>query len=247
MRDGRHAALPPALLGALAFWGGILMAGRRYPAEFDWRYMTLSTLLSPRSNPAGYAWAAGGIGCAGVCLVAWTLTMRRRLGHPSASAPLGLWSLGVGSACMALVGFFPQRLAVLPRLHEFLTLLAFAGLCLGSGLLTAQAAEGVLGTRADAVAPRHRVYRAALAGVVAVPVFLAGLAQAYVFYVLPELHWVSLAWRQKGIPLYLSFAFWEWSTCALLFAYLGFLSVAWPMARGGSPTRLGISAINADQ
>ena len=52
--------MPPtpfiALLGVLVFWGGILVAERRYPAEFDWRYMTLSTLISPRRNPAGYVW-----------------------------------------------------------------------------------------------------------------------------------------------------------------------------------------------
>ena len=48
--------MPPtpfiALLGVLVFWGGIAVAERRYPAEFDWRYMTLSTLISPRRNPA---------------------------------------------------------------------------------------------------------------------------------------------------------------------------------------------------
>jgi hypothetical protein len=45
------AALP--LLGVPAFWVGIGIARWCYPAGFDWRHMTLSTLLSPRHNPAG--------------------------------------------------------------------------------------------------------------------------------------------------------------------------------------------------
>jgi hypothetical protein len=30
---------------------------------------------------------------------------------------------------------------------------------------------------------------------------------------------VGLAWRARGAPVYLSFAFWEWATCAVLSAY----------------------------
>jgi hypothetical protein len=57
-------------------------------------------------------------------------------------------------------------------------------------------------------------------------IFLAGLAEACVFYVLPQLHWVNLAWRAQGVPIYLSFAFWEWITCAVLSAYVVLLSLA---------------------
>jgi hypothetical protein len=58
------------------------------------------------------------------------------------------------------------------------------------------------------------------------PILLAGCAQAYIFYVLPDLHWVGLAWRTRGVPVYLSFAVWEWVTCAVLSGYLAILCLA---------------------
>jgi hypothetical protein len=57
----RRASCATAPLGVLAFWGGMLMAARRYPSEYDWRYMTLSSLLSPGRDHAGHLWASGGI------------------------------------------------------------------------------------------------------------------------------------------------------------------------------------------
>lgn len=54
---------------------------------------------------------------------------------------------------------------------------------------------------------------------------LAGGAQAYVFSV-PSLPWVGLAWRARGVPIYLSLAFWEWVTCAVLSGYLAILCLA---------------------
>lgn len=43
-----------ASLGVLAFWGGMLMAERSYPSEYDWRYMTISSLVYGDRNPNGY-------------------------------------------------------------------------------------------------------------------------------------------------------------------------------------------------
>jgi hypothetical protein len=57
------------------------------------------------------------------------------------------------------------------------------------------------------------------------PIVLAAMAQAYVHYALPELRWVSLSWRARGVPVYLSFAFWEWVTCFVLSAYAAILSL----------------------
>jgi hypothetical protein len=60
-----------APLGVLAFWAGLWIAARRYPTEYDWRYMSISNLLYPDRNPDGYQWAWGGlmlcalVGCVG--------------------------------------------------------------------------------------------------------------------------------------------------------------------------------------
>ena len=58
------------------------------------------------------------------------------------------------------------------------------------------------------------------------PLFLAGLTQAYVRYAMPNLLWVNLSWRAQGVPAYLSFACWEWVTCVVLSVYMVGLSLA---------------------
>jgi len=65
-----------------------------------------------------------------------------------------------------------------------------------------------------------------LAGFAVSPILLAAVAQAYVSNALPALPWVSLEWRDRGVPVYLSFAFWEWVTCAVFSLYLLALSRA---------------------
>ena len=47
------------------------------------------------------------------------------------------------------------------------------------------------------------------------PLVFAGLTQAYLALARPELPWVSPAWRSLGVPLYLSFSVWEWSSCVM--------------------------------
>jgi hypothetical protein len=80
-----------------------------------------------------------------------------------------------------------------------------------------------------------------LALLLVAPIVFAGLAQVYVFYVKPELHWVGLAWRTRGVPVYLSFAFWEWMTVVLLSVYLTVLGIVVPIrsgrAHGPAPDR----------
>ncbi len=89
-----------ALLGVLVFWGGILVGERRYPSEFDWRYMTLSTLISPHRNPNGYAWAAGGLILSALSALLWAVALARRRNGVIGQRPRGIWLLEWGSVCM---------------------------------------------------------------------------------------------------------------------------------------------------
>lgn len=75
-----------------------------------------------------------------------------------------------------------------------------------------------------------------LAGVLIAPIVLGGFAQLYVFYLLPQLHWAGLTRRARGVPVYLSFACWEWVTFVLLSVYLSALGVAVraPRSRGAA-------------
>jgi hypothetical protein len=213
-----------ALLGVLAFWGGMFVAKRHFPEEFDWRYMTLTTLLSVKRNPAGCWWANGGIVLSALCVLCWTLALAKCWAEENSGIrPRGTWLLTWGSVCMAFSVLLPGRF---PKEHEILSLLAFFGLCLGMIRLAFHLAERAFRLHAGDPVRRSRLYSATLAGIVGLPILLASLAQAYVFYVLPELHWVSLAWRAQGVPVCLSFAFWEWITCIVISAYLAVLSLA---------------------
>jgi len=217
-----------ALMGVAAFWAGIGLAASRYPAGYDWQYMVVSRLFSPRRDPAGYAWAAGGVVLCSVCLFCWASVLARRqsrAGGPRRGWGWGLAALRLGSLCMAATTVLPDWLARLGKLHELLALAAFGALCLGIVRMTFQ-----LVLQGTAAHDRRRAGAAAIAGAAVAPVLLAGLAQLYVFYALPALHWVNPAWRAAGVWVGYSFAFWEWVTCGVLTAYALVLILA---ARAG--------------
>jgi hypothetical protein len=233
-KHGKHAkgtlrlnSYTTALLGVLAFWAGMLTAERCYPGEFDGRYMMLSALLSPRRNPSGYLWAGGGIIISALCVLAWAVSLLiiQREENVDDESP-GTWLIALGSACMACSIMLLWHLPTFPKEHEVFTVLAFASLCLGIARMAFQTAEQAFRLRAGAATKHARRYGAGFAAVAVLPILMAGFAEAYVFYALPGLHWVDLTWRTRGVPVYLSFAFWEWVTCAVLSVYMLILSLA---------------------
>ena len=121
--------------------------------------------------------------------------------------------------CCALL---PERLVGIPKGHDFLALAAFVGVCIGMAHSTFKAVDRVLGRLGYPVVPgcTQSSSRASRLS----PIVLAVLAQAYVSHALPGLPWVGLAWRARGVPVYLSFAFWEWVTCAVFSVYMVVLS-----------------------
>ena len=217
----RQAIAP---LGVFAFWGGVLMAAWRYPSEYDWRYMTLSSLLSPYRDAPGHLWASGGILLCGLCGFCWAAVLVRGA-QPTGTGerPTGIWLLRLGNFFMMGSAVLPSRLLRVPKGHEIIVLLAFVFLCVGMMSLTFQTVERNFLRRTHRGCGRPRLYAAALAIGAVLPILLAGSIEAYVFYGRPELHWVSLAWRARGIPMFLSFAFWEWITCVVLSVYMATL------------------------
>lgn len=211
-----------ASLGVLAFWGGMVMAGRRYPSEYDWRYITISSLVYGDRNPNGCLWARAGIVLCGLAGLYWTTVLVRKGKQPGiAERPLGAWALGLGYLCMMCCALLPERLGI-PKGHDLLALAAFVGVCIGIVDSTFKAVER--SARLGRVAGSPRLRAGILAGVPLSPIVLAALAQAYVSHALPGLAWVNLAWRARGVPIYLSFAFWEWVTCAVFSVYMVVLS-----------------------
>jgi hypothetical protein len=225
-------AAPP--LGVALFWCGIWIAVRRYPREYDWRYMTLSSLLSSVRDPAGHLWASAGVVACGLCGFCWAAWWLRQSATGGAGAGRSAFRvLPLGYLCMALAAALPGRLLPFPKGHEMLAILAFAGVCYGM-----IGAYRLCFFRPDRAATgRRRWYASALLAAAVSPLVLASFAQAYVFFELPDLPWVNLSWRARGVPVYLSFAFWEWLTCAVLSAYMAVLCLARPGGR--QPESLG--------
>jgi hypothetical protein len=122
-------------------------------------------------------------------------------------------------SCCAVV---PEGRFRVPRGHDFLALAAFVGICVGMALMTFKGIEQSPRVRKLPGSPR--LYAWLLAGFAVSPIAVTAVAQAYVSHALPGLPWVSLAWRERGVPVYLSFAFWEWVTCAVFSLYVLVLS-----------------------
>jgi hypothetical protein len=117
--------------------------------------------------------------------------------------------------CLAV---FPDRLLPVPKGHEILALAAFLGVCIGMMRQLFLAEKGLNGYRSGrTLRPLGAPLQWALP---LVPLVLAGITQAYLALERPGVPWVTPAWRALGIPLFLSFALWEWVSCALFSACL---------------------------
>ncbi len=207
-------------LGLAAFWAGLWMAGHRYSTEFDWRYMTISTLVYPDRNPAGYRWAWGGLTLCALCGLSWTAALIRR--RPQAYAERrgsGLWPLALGYAFMGCCILLAGRPLPIPKVHETLSVSAFVCLCIGLVQRTQHVAQRTLFRWAPGLPGGPGLWASVLAGLAPLPIVIAGVMLVYVAQARPELPWVGIEWRVRQVPLYLSFAFWEWTTCAVFSAY----------------------------
>jgi hypothetical protein len=220
----RQALRTAAPLGVLAFWCGLWIAAELYPSEYDWRYMTISSLLYPDRNPAGYRWAWGGVALCGLGGMCWVgpLFRNRRLAN---AAKVGIWAMGPGYICMVCCALLPARFLHIPRSHDILALAAFVGVCIGTVQLTYYTVDRSTRRRARKFPGLLWIYAGVIAGAALLPLLLLIITQAYVSRALPQLPWVGLEWRQQGIPAYLSFAFWEWMTCVVFSVYTSILSI----------------------
>ncbi len=223
-----RASLVAAPFGVLAFWCGLLMAAQPYPSGYDWRSMSVSHLVSPERNPVGYLWAAGGIAICGLCGLLWVsvLAARSRAYNGVEDRPRGIKALQFGFFFMICAAALPKWLVRIEKGHEALATLAFAGLLVGLVRLTFQTAERTILRSKGGVRGHARLYAFILATTAISPIVLAGMAQAYFYYVPPEFHRVGFSWSVRGWPVILRFAFWEWVTCVVLSAYMVVLCLA---------------------
>jgi len=210
------------LAGLCAFWAGLALATWQFPTAFDWRYMTVSNLFSAKHNPVGYVWGAAGVACCGVMGLCALLSASLSQGRFRAQCPRESVLLSVGFGFMVLAALVPARW-LFAKGHDWLAVIAFLSLCAGlvRGIVLAQL-HGL-----PAGAPYRRLRAVGSASAALWPVAGAALSQAHLAIFKPELPWVTIAWRARGIPLILSFALWEWLTCVTLSVCLVLLAAVW--------------------
>jgi hypothetical protein len=203
-----------ASLLALVF-GGVL-AARQYPGGFDWAYTVASALASQKHNPTGSFWFSGGFILSMVLLWPYVSSLKQSLGLSlSPTAKFAIGALRVGLICGALLA--AERLLIkdlsdwVYKAHEILALLFFLGLYIGVLVLLIQAML------------RQRIYFLPIF-FVAGPLIAIGITQFWLYFNQRDLGWVDTSWREMGIPLWLSFAFWQWLAIGGLWVSMGVLS-----------------------
>ncbi|UCB54611.1 MAG: hypothetical protein JSW45_11830 [Thiotrichales bacterium] len=195
---------------------GAIVAARHYPGGFDWLYTVASALASEKHNPAGSTWFAGSLLLAMVLLWPYVSAAKHnRSLRLSATENSGFIALRTGLICGALLGLEKLLIRDLSSLvykaHEILALLTFMGLYFGVLALLVQSML------------RQKVYALPLLLVVA-PLVAIAITQFWLYLDQRDLGWVDTSWRETGIPLWLSFAFWQWLAIGFLWLGLGLIS-----------------------
>jgi hypothetical protein len=211
------AVLPVAWL---TFFGGVWLAAECFPYEYDWRYMTISLLLSVHENPHGYWVIALGISISGLIQIPLPGFFYERLrGISPWGARLGWVFMVLGLAAMILIGITPKHPPFFPRAHDVLAMITFLALVLSvmanTGLVVKQ---GLF-----RAAPKNSTMFwswISLTVLALIPMVGTGLSQLYLYLFARGLSQAPLVWRSRGVPFVFSLAFWEWLTCVFLIVYL---------------------------
>ncbi len=195
---------------------GVILAARHYPGGFDWHYTVASALASQKHNPAGCYWFSSAFILSMALLWPYVAALKQSLStFPSTATKFAIGSLRMGLICGTLVA--AERLFIrdlsewLYKAHEILALLFFLGLYLGVLVLLIQAML------------RQSIYVLPVF-VIMSPLLAIGITQLWLYFDQRDLGWVDTSWREMGIPLWLSFAFWQWLAIGILWLCLGLLS-----------------------
>ena len=197
---------------------GTVVAAAHFPGGYDWAYTVISWLASTRRNPVGARWLSGGA-LVGVVLL-WPVTSYLLRAHATGEGKLpraAVASLRVGlagGAVLGVEGLLALRFSDhLHKAHEAVAIVTFLGFY-----------GGVLGLYAHLI--RDRLAALAPALLVILPLLAVGVTQLVLYLGQEELGWVRPEWREIGVPVWLSFAFWQWIAVVLLAVGLGYLAWA---------------------
>jgi hypothetical protein len=207
-------------LATLCFVIGVIASIYFLDGSFDWRYRTLSSLSSASTNPAGYAFCCLGLSVSFAMGLPLCGYIRARFEpHTPKTAWFSFRSLKVGFLGAVAVGverLFDQSISPhIHKMHEYISIVTFFGLLLGLAGFWLCLTRWLLQER------QWPLWGVTVLSLISVgPIIGTGLSQAYLYFIPNNLGWVGPHWADLGVPLYLSFAFWEWLTCVGIFVYL---------------------------
>ena len=198
------------LSALLVMLTGILLSAHYYPGGFDWAYTVASALMSQKHNPLGSVWF--GVGMSGSTFILWFYVSCIRQAMPDAERFIRLLRLGL--VCGMLVGLerllFYDLSRLIHKAHELIAFLTFAGLYFG-----------VIGVMVR-MWKQERQWRLSVLAA-AIPLTIVSIQLFYLYLTQRHLGWVNVSWREKGIPIWVSFAFWQWWMIGSLWLGLGVL------------------------
>jgi len=200
-------------LGTALSWNG-------FPGSYDWRYRAISSLMSQVSNPGANIYNCIAMGIAGAMLLPLPGYFRERLQKSARRiCTFSYYALHVGLIAGIAVAFerslFRNLSGQIHKAHEYIALVGFFGLYLGvAGFWLA------LALQIQHRWPTPQWAMALIFLVLGAPMIGAASSQGYLYFVPHQMGWVGPHWAELGIPLYLSFAFWEWIAWVSVFIYL---------------------------
>ena len=204
--------------GSLAvFILSVAFAANLYPGGFDWVYTVVSSLAAKKYNPIGGPLFSIGFCLSMVLLWPYVSDLKKIILPTHKYTWIGFVFLRLGLISGFVMGM--ERLLVYEwsgsfnKFHEILAILTFAGLYFGSIIILIN-----LGYRnRNLLIPIFMVL---------IPVVAIAASQLYLYFDQRDLGWVNVQWREMGVPVWLSFAFWQWMAVVFLYISLGFLSFA---------------------
>lgn len=193
---------------------GLIVSAQNYPGGFDWFYTVASALASQRHNPNGYVWFAASLSLSMLLLWFYISLIKAELIALLPAPGFAITVIRIGLLSGFLLG--AERLFIydlsnwLYKSHEILALFTFLSLYLGLLVLLLQLIRR----------NKSNIFPVLL---VVSPLVVIGLTQLWLYLVQHDIGWVDTIWREKGIPVWLSFAFWQWLAISLIWAGLGLL------------------------
>lgn len=195
---------------------GSIMAAQYYPGGFDWFYTVASALASQKHNPTGSVWFAGSLSLSMLLLWLYVSSIKTGLSAILPSAGFAITAIRIGLICGFLLG--AERLLIhdlshwIYKAHESLALFTLLGLYVG-----------ILGLLLQFM--HHKKSNIFPVLLIVSPLVAIGITELWLYFDQHDLGWVDTNWRDKGIPIWLSFAFWQWLAIGLLWTGLGLLYV----------------------